>query len=52
MYLLITGGKYSSRLLDSRWAMFKGFKKALGNAQRLLDSLQQILKGYRKDAEN
>jgi hypothetical protein len=36
--------------LNSRWAQLKGYRKPLGNAQRLLGSLWEILKGCRKAA--
>jgi hypothetical protein len=36
------------RLLDSRWALLKGYRKPLGNAQTLLDSLCAILREIRK----
>jgi hypothetical protein len=37
----------SERLLESQWAMLKGYRKATRKCQRLLDSLWEILEGIR-----
>jgi hypothetical protein len=48
MFKPIADGKCSKNMLDSHWALLKGYWKAAGNAQRLLESLWAILKGIGK----
>jgi hypothetical protein len=38
-------------LLDSCWALMKGYLKAAGRCPKLLESVWAILEGYRQDAE-
>jgi hypothetical protein len=49
-FYLIAAEKCSYILLDSRWALLKGYRNPLGTAQRLLESLWATPKGYRQAA--
>jgi hypothetical protein len=41
--LPIAAWKCSQRLLDIHWALLEGYKRLLGNVQRLLDNHRAIL---------